>query len=431
MYNLRQQSQRPSVNIIISGYYGAVNVGDEAVCRAVVSGMRKVLNCRRVFVVTTNSSKSRTFGGVDEYFLEGFFPTLSFWRHFARYLEAVASSSLVIIGGGGILQDVHSWKSSVRHLVLACFGILFGRPVVGVGIGAGPIRRIWLRKFVSSVCSAMTVLQVRDMHSKRFLSDCGVPPRLINVSADVVLSLQIEDWLESRHTPAALPNRIGFALRRWPGLNKNSLAQLWERLSKEGCEIQLLCYEPESDRQWYEEVLSLCSDKCHKHIFIQIPRTLEEAVRSLGSLDAVIAMRLHACIFSTFLGIPFLAIPYDEKVRNFVEDIGLPERLCQLSDVGPSCADRIREVSRTNLSRTELVSRKLAKMRERSEQNFSIARDSIFQKPSISARLKVIPWLTLLLLIGLVCGAQDGMRVFRRRAAKIGKYLMQGILPER
>lgn len=81
-------------------------------------------------------------------------------------------SDLIVVGGGGLLQDVRSWSTIPAHLLPARLGIVWGLPVITVGLGVGPIRRPWLRRLIGTVCSAMTLIQVRDTRSKETLIGC-------------------------------------------------------------------------------------------------------------------------------------------------------------------------------------------------------------------------------------------------------------------
>lgn len=56
------------------------------------------------------------------------------------------------------------------------------------------------------------------------------------------------------------------------------------------------------------------------------PESPEELVRLISSFKGVITSRLHSCIVSYSLKIPFVAIVWNEKLNFFAKDIGYPER---------------------------------------------------------------------------------------------------------
>lgn len=56
------------------------------------------------------------------------------------------------------------------------------------------------------------------------------------------------------------------------------------------------------------------------------PEKPEQLVKQIASFKAVIAGRFHANIIATSLGIPSVALVWNEKMRAFSELIGCPER---------------------------------------------------------------------------------------------------------
>ena len=399
------------VNVFLSGFFGVPNVGDEAVCLAVLTGLRRHMNCGCLSVVTRSASVTRAFLQVEADFVEGFFPHIAFWRRFGRFIRSVARSQLIVVGGGGILQDVHSWTTITTHLFPACLGIALGRPAVTVGIGAGPIRRYWLRKLTGAVCSMMASVQVRDRHSKQVLRDVGVPHERIEVTADVVPSLAMEGRSNLAHRTTTRPQRIGFALRKWPRLNEDGVIALLERLSEQGIEIVLLCYEPMPDRRFFEGILKRATQQVRHRARIEVPETLEDALRGIAQLDALVAMRLHACVFAAYLGVPFVALPYDNKVRMFVEAAGMADRLRSLSEVAPEWAEDIRAVVRTHGKQDAPRAEALSRIREQAERNFHLAAQAVSQKVTVCVRLRAVSWVVFLLFVGL---AGEALRLWKR-----------------
>ena len=233
---------------VISGYFGVVNVGDEAICRSVIHGIRSLYPKCRIDVITASASRSREFGLNDAGLIEGFYLTAAFWKNLAKIVVAVKRADVCIIGGGGILQDVHSWKSTCRHLTIASVALVLGRAVVAIGLGVGPLKRRWLRPLVGGVCSCFVRIQVRDRASLDALTACRVLLDRIVVTADpVVAMVGLSPRVGRNRAPDPRHPRIALALRRWPGLDHRAVAQTIEMMVDEGHEICLLCYEPEPD----------------------------------------------------------------------------------------------------------------------------------------------------------------------------------------
>lgn len=103
-------------NIVISGYYGFHNAGDEAMLLAILQALRKTFDAPSITVISGNpSDTARTFGvkAVPRF---GILPILS----------SLFRTDLLISGGGSLLQDVTSWKSMIYYLTIIIVGVLSG-----------------------------------------------------------------------------------------------------------------------------------------------------------------------------------------------------------------------------------------------------------------------------------------------------------------
>ncbi len=361
---------QPPPTAFMSGFFGALNVGDEAVCLAVAEGLRAE-SPGSLAIVTRNPRVTREFTGLDANLVEGFYPTPAFWWNLRKYVTRLAHSERVVIGGGGILQDVHSWTTVVTHLLPGALGIAFGRPVVTVGLGVGPIQARWLRWLTGAVCRRMSLVQVRNPRSREELVACGVPAERIHLTSDVVPALDLKEHAHPR--ASELARVIGFGLRRWDGLNETGVVALWNEIAARGCRLKLLTYEPSGDRPFYEELLARCSPECRAQSEIHIPTKLHESIEALASVDALVAMRLHACVFAALVGAPFLALSYHHKVQQFVEELGLSHNLRSLEGVDSSWADEILDLPRRCTMATAEVAKNLDQIRDRASENMAAA----------------------------------------------------------
>jgi polysaccharide pyruvyl transferase WcaK-like protein len=185
-------------------------------------------------------------------------------------------------------------------------------------------------------------------------------------------------------------------------LNEVGLLSLIKRMIREGCEVVLFCFEPESDERYYRELLSRLSDLERKAISVHNPESLDDSIRELGHMDLVVGMRLHACVFSAALGIPFLSIPYDPKVQMFTEEIGLQNNTCSLEEVGPLCWDQLIAVEREYYQHQADIDSKYEDLRARAASNFKGLSEVKGDRVTFGCRLKGAFYSIFLLAIGFV-----------------------------
>jgi polysaccharide pyruvyl transferase WcaK-like protein len=79
----------------------------------------------------------------------------------------------------------------------------------------------------------------------------------------------------------------------------------------------------------------------------------EEVLGLMQHLAMVVAMRLHCLIFAAIARVPFIPLPYADKVSGFLGDVGLPAQTLEEVHAGPllasidRCWDERRQVCET------------------------------------------------------------------------------------
>src|SRR5574344_2548048 len=128
--------------IVISGYYGFNNAGDEAMLTAIVESLRKLEPEVALTVISGNPTETKTKYNVE-----------SIYRFDApQILTALKNTDLLVSGGGSLLQDVTSKKSLLYYLTVIAAAKHFGKKVMFFAQGIGPIRCGFLRTLTKWVC---------------------------------------------------------------------------------------------------------------------------------------------------------------------------------------------------------------------------------------------------------------------------------------
>ena len=246
-------------------------------------------------------------------------PRLRQWQVYRGLRHAISSfleeTDLLLIGGGGLLQDTHSpfnpydWLSYAAKCPAKC-------GIWGVGLGAGPLRRLshfYLRRMIP----CFDVLQVRDQTSLDLLAGLGGRPQL---SVDLAAGSSLEE-MGFRKRPRA--NCVGCALRPWPGLRVEDIAALVAAVTTDrGSSVRLFTFEyfapgNTSERQFHEELARRLTAKgIRTEHFCYREAPLAEFIEAFATVQRGIAMRLHANILWQKLGVPVLPIAYAPKVSS-------------------------------------------------------------------------------------------------------------------
>lgn len=209
--------------LVISGYYGFGNAGDEAMLLAMVDALRAIDPQVEITVISGNPEDTRRRHEVAAVH------RLNLWG----IAKAICSSDLLISGGGSLLQDVTSGRSIFYYLGIMQIACLLRRPIMLYAQGIGPIRSKTARAFMKHIGNCIAGGTVRDEGSLTELAGLGVVTPNVTVTADPVLALSpvaaesgraiIEKLGLSGEGPL-----IGFSVREWQGRDHTKMcSQKW------------------------------------------------------------------------------------------------------------------------------------------------------------------------------------------------------------
>ena len=68
---------------------------------------------------------------------------------------------------------------------------------------------------------------------------------------------------------------------------------------------------------------------------LTVPTSPEELVRTVSGFRGIITSRLHSCIVAYSLGVPFVAISWNNKLQYFAGNTGCPERIITRETLEP------------------------------------------------------------------------------------------------
>ena len=142
--------------IVISGYYGFNNAGDEAMLSAILQALQGTFDSPDITVISGDPKSTAASFGVHTV------PRFSI----SGICRSIFSSDLIISGGGSLLQDVTSWKSMIYYLSIITLGVLFRKQVFLYSQGIGPVRYRVIRIILKHVLNHVDAITVRDKESK-------------------------------------------------------------------------------------------------------------------------------------------------------------------------------------------------------------------------------------------------------------------------
>lgn len=305
--------------LVISGYYGFGNAGDEAMLTAMIEALTQAAPDSAITVLSGNPAQTRRYHGVQA-------------LHRLDYpgiVRTLRDSDLLISGGGSLLQDVTSDRSLYYYLSIIMLAQKLAVPVMLYAQGIGPVRGRLAQAATRCIGNAVNLITVRDEGSRQELGRLGVHKPPVYVTADPVLALNPVDkgigraLLKQRGVEPGVTPLVGLAVREWQdwGHYKNVLAQAADKLARRyGARLLFLPMQQPEDEQAAARVAGRLQAPA---VILRGEYSTTELLSIVGNLDLLLGIRLHALIFAAIMGVPFVALSYDPKVDRFMASLGL------------------------------------------------------------------------------------------------------------
>jgi polysaccharide pyruvyl transferase CsaB len=360
-------------DILISGYYGRGNLGDDAILSAVLAELADVHPKMHPVVVARSGGRGSQLPGV---------PWLDATDS-PSVLDAVRSSSMVLVGGGGLFHDYWPTDPSglldeaasdmARQVSLLLLAQGFRIPTVLFAVGVGPLRTEASKSMARLAFRLATRATVRDRYSYERLEEVGLDSQTldsIQISADptVRLSLDRPDAVESDHTRTS--KRLVLVPRFWdfdvePETTARHLAQVADSFAeKPEWSVSLVPFQASSGNS-YEDDLAVCRMVhgrmafASKALIVDKPPGWDDAAALISQADLVLAMRYHAVLLAARLGRPVVGLAYDPKIHSLMTDLGIADS-CLTTDAWQATAIVERLLSAPGDQAADAVQEKVA-----------------------------------------------------------------------
>jgi polysaccharide pyruvyl transferase CsaB len=311
--------RRRRFNVVMSGYYGFGNAGDEAILQSIHTNIRQSGGDISVTVLSSDPDDTKTRYGYNAVNRFKFFSVL----------RALRRCDALVSGGGSLLQDHTSTRSLLYYLLIIKAAELMRKKVMIYANGIGPVHKKKNRRLVRRIVNRADVISLRDEISAQELIGMGIRRNDIHVTADPVFTLNglapeaAAKLLEAHGIPAEQPFAC-VSIRNWSGIGgfREKLAALCDEIvERYGRNIVFIAMQAPNDSKISREVSGLMRNPS----FVLDSRlSAEELMGIIGMADFVLAMRLHTLIFSARMCVPLAGIIYDPKGEAYLKTLAMP-----------------------------------------------------------------------------------------------------------
>ncbi len=366
------KANRPAARVGISGSYGGLNLGDEAILKAMIAQLRRALPVE-ITVFSRDAEDTRR-----RHEVEHAVPTRELSRREA--MEIVRGLDLLILGGGGILYDAEA-EIYLREVTLAHE---VGTPVMVYAVSAGPLTEQSIRSKVRDALNQTAVITVRDRQSIQLFEEIGVT-RDIRLTADPAVLSEPEPLSEDEivrfesFDPRA--RLIGLSVRELGPAAPDLDVEHYHRLVANAADFlidrldaEVVFFPLERRRFDVQHSHGVIARMSHAQRASVLKRdyTPGQLISLLGRFQFAVGMRLHFLVFAALAGIPMVGLPYATKVTGFLE--GMRIEAIGLGHV--SAGQLIARIDRAWSTRDELRGRireALDELKQRALENNKLA----------------------------------------------------------
>jgi len=312
---------KQSKSVIISGYYGFNNSGDDAILKAIVNDFKREFKNINMTALSNNPKNTEEVYGIKA--ISRF--------NIISVMKSIYKSDMLLSGGGSLLQDISSTRSLIYYLSIIKIAELFNKPVMVFANGIGPINKKMNRFFTKKVLNKVELITLRDFKSEKTLEDIDVKNN-IYVTADPVFTLEasqdarISDILTREGIPTDKP-LVGISVRKWRNTEnlKKVVARAVEYINNNyNARVLMIPMHYPEDLEISNEIKEIAN--CPDCYVLKENYCVEDIIGIINKLELIVAMRLHSLIYAATQAVPMIGLVYDPKVEGVLELIGIDEK---------------------------------------------------------------------------------------------------------
>lgn len=302
-------------DVILSGYYGFGNFGDEIILSTIVRKIRDERPECELVVLSKDPKGTRKKFGTD-----------SFSRLDLLKVRRIMKDSRIYVNGGGTLMtDVTSTHSLIYYTAMMNMAHRLGLKTMLLANGIGPFRRAGNKKRALETLRKVDVMTLRDNAAYSFIKE-NIPDASAYQTSDIIFTYCNADMRDKVvDIPAGLP--VGpdekyyvLSLRDFAG----SMTPFEDRISEAarkicgryGLRALIMPMQYDKDMRISRHVAFKIGDMASV-----LPESFTGDKTSIfAHAELVIGMRLHSLMLAAALSVPVIGVSYDQKVEHFINE---------------------------------------------------------------------------------------------------------------
>lgn len=300
--------------VVIFGYFGCGNLGDETNLGELVTFLRQINPQLRITVISAAPSltaKNLGVASIGKYDLRGI----------ARIFR---KADLLIGGGGSLFQDRSSLRSLFYYTSLVFLAGRYRLKIFLYGQGIGPLSSRAGKLMARWALSQTEIITVRDQLSQLVLQNLKVSGPAIHLTAEPLLlknrlaETEIKQyWLNYASASLSRNDKLGLILQEDRLLDQCFWNRLMDSLTRSKLKLYLIA-TAESDWRLNQRLAY-----AFRIPILPVQNRWEMLQQAVGGLDMVVSSRLHGLVAAVVQGIPCYGLALDPKIEGFCNPLGI------------------------------------------------------------------------------------------------------------
>ena len=304
--------------ILLSGYYGYNNAGDEAILKSIIQNIKSIDNTANITVLSDNIEFTKSKYGINA--VKRF--------NVIHIIKSLLSCDILISGGGTLFQDKTSTRSLIYYTSIINLAKFFGKKVMIYANGIGPLEKKKNINRVKKSIQNSDIITLRDKEAMQIVENMNIVDKKIYLTTDPVfcLSESNEDIVNNIIKENNIDDSKDFVIisvRSWEKQGE------FTNLFAKTCDYIIDTYN--------KNVIFLILQQPHDFVATQtITKKMKNKsyiIQNIVPVDMmglmkkasyVISMRLHGLIFASSVSTPVLGFSYDPKIDNLLKQIDMP-----------------------------------------------------------------------------------------------------------
>ena len=360
VYNkMRPKEKFKHGDIVVSGYYGFGNTGDDSLLSVIVRKLREDDPDARITVLSKTPRETERYCTVR---------SINRFDIFAIRRE-LKKASLFINGSGNLYQNHTSTRSLWYYTSITRMAKRLGCKIRLYAGGIGPLEGKFAQKTSAKTLDMIDKITLRESMSLDIMKKIGADTSKTSISADPAYLIEKEsgEWLSYVMQREKIEGDFFIvALRPWDDVSPDFEPKVAKAISaisaKTGASPVYIAMQKSRDTDVCERIAKMAGGKVASSL------SASELVGIFEKARFVIGMRLHTLVYSAIAKTPFIGLAYDTKIRAMVGEFENGETGVSYIDVRSFDGDVLLERTlMINSHRDEIsdhVGKKAAALRE-------------------------------------------------------------------